>query len=138
MKNQKTIFLSKKMNSGKLFLAAFIIGAFVIAGMFQGCYKDSVQPTVIPYTPHSPNDTAATVHYSTDIQPALNTNCVGCHSEFSSYGSLMAVTPALVNTATPSSSIIYLKIHSGTMAAYAPAGFDAKILTWITEGAHNN
>jgi len=137
-----------------LFFAAFIIGLFGITGMLQGCYKDSIQPTVKPYVHPTPidttdttgnNDTAATVHFSVDIQPVFTSHCVLCHSSGGTSPDLTAgnaynniINGGLVNTASPSASTLYLKLQSGTMVGYSPSGFDDKVLTWITEGAHNN
>ncbi len=129
---------------------------FVVAIMsWTGCEKD--YNYVAP--PASNNGgggggggSTPTVFYGTDIQPIFTSRCAvaGCHSgsvapNLSEGSSYSEVSP-FVNTAEPSSSDLYRRITlPSSDVEFMPEGQapltddqKAKILTWITEGAHNN
>jgi len=83
------------------------------------------------------------VSYSADIQPFFDAKCISCHGSAGgislvanvSYNNL--VSGGYINTASPSSSLIYTSLL-GTMSNYANITEKQMVLQWITEGALNN
>ncbi len=84
------------------------------------------------------------VSYSTQVQPIFDNNCVMCHSgnqhphlaPDESYDEL--TSGGYLDTITPGSSKIYLKLTSPPHDARATEEEKLTILQWITEGALNN
>jgi hypothetical protein len=65
--------------------------------------------------------------YSSSIQGSLKT-CEGCHTWIKDADSVITrITPS-----TPSTSPLYLKITSGTMASYSNTTINSDVLAWIT------
>ena len=84
---------------------------------FTSCEYETIQPEAAP---------TDQISYSADVQPIWDAKCVGCHGQgltppdlraSVSYNSL--IDGGYVNTATPSSSLIYtVMAPGGSMAAY--------------------
>ncbi len=102
-----------------------------------------------------PDEVAATVSFKTDIIPIFKTSCAinsSCHSGTSNTGdnydfdSSVAYTTItgkqLIVTGTPTESLLYVEVSTGTMpkAPYSPLSSSqvALILNWIKQGAQNN
>jgi len=121
----------------------FLLSIVVIALFFVGCKYDFIVPEQIP----APNPDQP-VSFATQIVPIFTTdNCISCHKtggqspDLTSSNVYSEIVPALVNTSSPESSLIYdfpspstskhnWKKYSAAQAAY--------VLTWIKEGAQNN
>jgi len=118
-----------------------IIGfALLIAGLFSACEKEYFKPV-------DSGPATGTMSFSKDVVPILNTKCSlsGCHSgsvppnlsDSKAYGSL--VDGALVDTLTPETSILYLKITTNMPpTGKLPTGDISRILLWIKQGAQEN
>jgi len=112
-----------------------IIAAAIV--LLSGCQYLHIVPDPIP----------ADVSFSTDVTPIFAANCIGCHTTGAqvpdltathAYASLTSLN--LVNTTTPTSSILYIKINTGEMP---PGGSLTQtqigtILRWIEQGAKDN
>ncbi len=92
-----------------------------------------------------PVDPNATWHFSTDIQPIFNANCVTCHGgvqtpDLRTGKSYSALTKGkFVVAGDGANSILYIQIT--TNSAHIPRTTDPeklKILYWINQGALNN
>jgi hypothetical protein len=136
-------------------LLALPLFAIAIMSM-TGCEKDYnyVAPKTTNNGGGGGGGGTITVFFAADIQPILTVNCAvtGCHSgnidpNLSAGSAFDAITgAALVNTAEPTNSELYRRITLPTSdPEFMPEGQSAltadqtaKILTWITEGAHNN
>lgn len=111
----------------------------LIAGLFPACEKEYFKPSNdIPTGPMS---------FSKDIVPILSGKCSisGCHqgsvppnlSETKAY--LNLVDGGLVDTLSPLTSILYLKITSNMPpTGKLPSGNINRILLWIQQGALEN
>jgi hypothetical protein len=126
-----------------------IVGIILVCGavllLLPGCYKDR---TLV-----SDSGTAITrtVTFSKDIIPIFNNSCSlsGCHasggrtpdlSAGNAYNSLKLGN--YFNTANPENSLIYLWM-TGKKTTVMPVGgmnkdYNALMLAWIKQGAHNN
>jgi hypothetical protein len=97
--------------------------ALISVGLFTGCSKDN---TTNPYTPSCDGTVKS---YSIDVAPLIESDCSGCHQNFSTYSNLYA-----------SRNSVRSMVVSGQM----PQGgglSDAdrnKIVCWIDNGAPNN
>ena len=124
----------------RLILAISALSIIALAG----CYKDVISPGQDPNAP--PQD----VSYSGDIQPIFSDNCTnsGCHDAIPSHKPSLVpeksynalISGGYVNTAVPTSSILYGEVKSGAMP---PTGAlkqseIQQILDWIRNGAPNN
>jgi uncharacterized membrane protein len=94
---------------------------------------------------------AASVSFSKDVQPILQSRCINCHGgartqrglDMSSYASLMAgsVNGAVVVPGNPSGSLIIQMVTQGKMPKNGPGltPSQIQILTqWVQLGAPNN
>ena len=130
----------------KKIIAAILSGVMTLL-IAPGCYK--VTTVQIDNSPA----VTTTVSFSKDILPIFTKNCAlsGCHSSGGqkpdlsldkAYNSLTA--GKYLNTATPSSSTLYLwltgkeAIAMPMGAANNPSNINALTLAWITQGAKNN
>lgn len=131
-----------------------LITVMTVLVIAQGCTHDSLT-----------NPAPSEVSFSSDIQPILNLNCVGCHVAGGAAGSYLILTSAdsylnLVNQSSkqnsfwklvipfkPDSSLLYLKISSSNppVGNRMPSGGSAlnassivAIKNWISNGAKNN
>ncbi|MHB8259564.1 MAG: hypothetical protein ACYDCN_10115 [Bacteroidia bacterium] len=128
-----------------------IITLFALGGLFiTGCMKDDtlyLKPIKAAITRQ--------VSFKSDLVPIFAGHCakVGCHvsggqkpdlsSADNAYNSITSM--GLVNTATPSSSIIYGRLTGALTPAMPfdapasdPSQINELILAWITQGAKNN
>jgi hypothetical protein len=98
---------------------------------------------------------ASPVSFSKDIIPILRANCAlnsGCHSGSANSGDNIdfdsssaystMIKKSLVNTASPTASLVYVEVSSGVMPK-APYSHLSSIeitliLNWIKQGAANN
>jgi hypothetical protein len=109
-----------------------------------GCYKDVISPGT------DPNGPPQFVSFSGDLVPMFNAHCnsLGCHDEVPAHAPSLVpekaydalTTGGFVNTAVPTSSSLYVAVHSGAMppTGALPASDVQKILDWIRNGAPNN
>ncbi|HEX7412424.1 MAG TPA: hypothetical protein VF411_00160 [Bacteroidia bacterium] len=130
----------------KIIITLFVLGGglFVIS-----CAKDDtliLKPIVAPIT--------RTVSFAGDIEPIFVGHCAktGCHGVggqkpdlSSAANAYKALVPDYVNTATPASSSLYMRLTGAKTPAMpfdAPASDPSQInelvLAWITQGAKNN
>jgi hypothetical protein len=128
-----------------LFLCFMAIG---MAMLFNSCEKATIDSGSYSkvYDPNAPVDT---VHFSTDIIPIFNSDCIMCHGDGGTYPELVA-TEAYANlTATPGEFIdltnppaSHLYVHITEIPNSHGGGIKAaagdKILIWIQQGAKNN
>ncbi|MEI6682801.1 MAG: cytochrome c [Bacteroidota bacterium] len=129
---------SKKLK--KLIMIIFVLS------IFSACTKDVIvtdPPTLAAPVPPKPGQTS----YAGVIQPIFTAKCAGCHYlggvapnlvTGKSYQAL-TTSPGMIDTSTPSNSILYKKMATGgSMASKCtPADADS-VLRWITQGAINN
>jgi hypothetical protein len=96
-----------------------------------------------PYTPPPPPGYQYSL--TTDVQPIFDAKCVRCHkagavppdlSSGKAYDDLMSMN--MINTESPSSSVLYKKMNDGSMATYCTKQDADVVLQWITQGAKNN
>ncbi len=117
-----------------------VIVALLIAAGLSSCtnYQNPVEPVFVP---------GDSVKFNADILPIFNANCnkSGCHAPggispdltpANAYNSL--ITYGYVDTDVPESSILYVKVNSGSMKTFAGPNDAPKILEWIKQGALNN
>jgi len=117
-----------------------VLALILISVGLWSCQWHTIQP--VDYTP-DPNDSVVdTISYSAEIQPIFDAKCVSCHvnqnpklSETTSYTSLM--NGGYINTSSPESSILYIKMKEGHYATFSAAEL-AVLLQWIQQGALNN
>jgi hypothetical protein len=116
----------------------FILASLISAAM-ASCTWEEIKPKKVT-TPDS-------AKFALNIQPIFNSDCAksGCHikggqapdlSSGNSYTSLIYY--GYVDTDIPESSIIYVKITSGSMKDKATDADRALILKWIQQGALDN
>ncbi len=127
-------------------ISKFLLLSIVIGGLATSCEKAYVLPE--PIVPEDPTIPVVPISFANDIQPIFNANCVACHPGSSdpdltsglSYAALNG--GGYINTATPASSILYLRMtDSGspmpTSGVLSTSTTD-KVLKWIEQGALNN
>ncbi len=128
----------------KIKTATFIalIGLFS-ASLFSGCEYDYVADFPAP-----PLDTTLPdLSFKDVIIPIFNESCnsSSCHgvgaippdlSPSNAHSSLMST--GMIDVANPTASILYTKMHTGSMMSFATEEQTAKVLTWIQQGAKNN
>jgi hypothetical protein len=95
----------------------------------------------------APVDVPDSVSFSANVIPIFNARCnnAGCHS---TGGIQPDLTPAnayndlivfgYVDTDFPDQSVLYLKVHSGSMVQFSEPGDAELILKWIQQGAIDN
>jgi len=134
------------MSKNKIIITSLIVATFVVT--LSGCYK-----TTTLLEDNTPAVTT-TVSFSKDIVPLLTANCAksGCHGgtinpNLTAANAYNSLTGGLVNTATPSNSVVFLWLTGKDMPSqtYMPLGgtnnpgnINGLILAWITQGAKNN
>lgn len=91
-------------------------------GLLVSCSKDNSSPYI-------PNCNGAAKSYSTDVAPVVQSACVSCHQNYSSYSSVYS-----------SRNSIRSMVASGQMPQGKSLSNEDKdkILCWIDNGAPNN
>ncbi len=118
-------------------ISYILAGVLLIAGIagISSCEKYSfVLPKLNPVD---------SVHFSVDIQPIFNANCLTCHGairapDLRSGKSYQSLTNGGYVTLPGETSKLYSKM---TSADHSPRSSDIdkqKVLIWINQGAHNN
>jgi uncharacterized membrane protein len=94
--------------------------------MFISCKKKNKEETQVSYTPSCSSSTPS---FSATVKPLIQSACVNCHSEYSTY--------AQINS---SSSSIRSSIVSGSMpkGTTLSEGQKNSIVCWIDAGKPNN
>ncbi len=118
----------------------FTVMSFVF--IIYGCEKATIETDPVVIDKNAPVDT---VYFQADIVPIFNDNCLGCHS--GSHDPNLSSNPyqslsdgGYINTATPASSELYVKLHdiNGSHNGRSTSADQEKILNWIKQGALNN
>lgn len=128
----------KKLTSR--FTPTIAIAAIAIMALLSGCEYEFVEPERVPVPTEE-------ISFATDIMPIFNSSCnmSGCHaagafspdlSPSNAYNSLTQNN--LIDQNTPSNSLIYTSVSSGSMKSFATATDASIILAWIQQGAKNN
>lgn len=128
----------------KIYKRLLFVGLVSTIGFMSSCEKDYIIPE--PVDPNGPPTTVDTIFFSTDIQPFFDAKCASCHngggiplnlSPGVSYDAL--ITGNYINTTTPASSKLYVKIApGGSMAQYSTSAETEMTFDWIDQGALNN
>jgi hypothetical protein len=125
--------MNQKLKKIRQIFAAVVLIAAVEG--FSSCESYTFYPPKI--------DPDLTVHFSTEIQPIFNLNCVSCHGankfpdlrEGKSYESLSKgglITPPGI------SSGLYVKMTSSSHTSRSTDTDKQMVLNWIDQGALNN
>ncbi len=120
-----------------------ILALFAI--LFSGCKYDFILQEEVPVVTPGGDP----VSFATQIAPIFSASnkCTQCHKsggiatpDLSNTTTVYSqIVPAYVNTASPSTSKIYINASSGNHNNVKVSATQAQlILTWITEGANNN
>jgi hypothetical protein len=106
----------------------------MMTSLFYGCEQYVIEP---------PDEVTFT-----NIQAIFTKSCTGCHFEGTTLSTGLYLTEgdaynalqvgALIDTANPASSILYVKLNSGDHSIYASKSQREAILKWIEDGAPNN
>ncbi len=93
---------------------------------------DPGTPAATPSPTPAPTPATAKVAYEQDVRPILETDCLGCHSQFASYAGTMAyVVPGSAN-----SSLVRATQPGGSMNSHLSgdrAGKAELIRRWVVE-----
>jgi hypothetical protein len=126
--------MNQKLKRFRQILVAIMLIAAVEG--FSSCEKYSyTEPKVNPNT---------VWHFSTDIQPIFNSNCITCHNgtqfpDLRSGKSFAALTKAGLITSPGESSGLYVQITTQRDHISRTTSIEKdKILNWINQGALNN
>jgi hypothetical protein len=127
----------KKLNTKLTSAIAMVAIAFMT--FLTGCEYEFVEPEFIP----PPTDT---VSFANDVMPIFNASCnmSGCHAagafepDLSPANAYTNLQNGFINTATPSSSLIYTSMATGSMKSFTTAAEASIVLGWIQQGALNN
>lgn len=94
--------------------------------MFISCKKKNKEETQVSYTPSCSSSTPS---FSATVKPLIQSACVNCHSEYSTYTQISS-----------SSSSIRSSIVSGSMpkGTTLSEGQKNSIVCWIDAGKPNN
>jgi uncharacterized membrane protein len=94
--------------------------------MFISCKKKNKEDTQVSYTPSCSSSTPS---FSATVKPLIQSACVNCHSEYSTYAQISS-----------SSSSIRSSIVSGSMpkGTTLSEGQKNSIVCWIDAGKPNN
>lgn len=122
----------------KKILSFLIVAVAIAVGVSSCTYYEN--PVTIPAVPDS-------VSFKANVLPIFDARCdnTGCHttggikpnlSAATAYNDL--ITYGLVDTDVPDQSVIYVKVHTGSMAKFAAPGDADMILKWIQQGAQDN
>lgn len=115
------------------------IAGLALIALLSGCEYDYIQPDNAPITTE--------VKFSSDIIPIFETSCnmSGCHSAGATPPDLSPANAytdlfqtAMIDTITPTNSVLYTSMHSGSMKKYSTPTQTQTILAWIEQGAKNN
>jgi len=117
---------------------------FVFGLLLNACTYDFIAEEELP-----PVDPTVTISFSTQIAPIFTSEaCINCHKQGGQAPDLTAANAYnsiknmnLANTATPESSIIYVKPNPATIPVHYKKYSAAEaqlVLTWIQQGAKNN
>jgi len=125
--------MKRKAKMSKPWIAAFI----VISGMaiFTSCEKYSFKvETVDPVVP---------VLFQTEIQPIFTASCVVCHKgtrnpDLRDGFSYESLTDGGYVELPAASSLLYVKLNSGSHSSFTLPAEKQKILIWIEQGAKKN
>jgi len=123
-------------------LGEYIILLFMLSAMgLASCVWDEIPPPEIPDIPVD-----SSVSFSSQIIPIFESSCAtsNCHdgswrpnlTASVAYDDL--ISGGYINTNTPASSELYIKIDGGSMQQYATDEDRYLILRWIDEGAEDN
>ncbi len=107
----------------------------------NSCKYDFILPEVVP-------PITETVSFSTQVAPIFSAGnkCTACHNggespDLRATSAYAQIVPALINTTTPESSVIY-SLPAPATGTHSwkkyTAGEAALILAWIKDGAKNN
>lgn len=111
----------------------------LISLALASCTSDVIEPKETPVPDQ--------VSFDQHVIPIFNLSCntTGCHAPGGKSPDLSAsvaydnlILYGLVDTDVPSSSTLYIKMTSGSMAQYAKPGDAEVILKWIEQGALDN
>ncbi len=112
--------------------------ALIFFALLSSCEKAYFIPPVF--------DPNASVSFAKDLQPILTAKCAssGCHNgsvspllvEGQSYSAL--IDKGLVDTTTPSQSILMIKLNTNMPPSKLPVSDINKFLVWVTQGAQEN
>jgi len=107
--------------------------------LVQSCEYDFVEPDRTPVTTE--------VSFAEDIIPIFNASCnfSGCHAagaippDLTAAGAFASLNQlGMIDTASPSASVLYTSMTTGSMKNYSTAQQAKLILAWIQQGAINN
>jgi len=125
--------MNYKVNRTSQILGAVILIAGIVG--ISSCEKYTFTPPKI--------STVDTVHFTADIQPIFNANCISCHGatkapDLREGKSYQALTKGGYITPANETCKLYTKM---TGADHSPRSSDAdkqKVLIWLNQGAKNN
>ena len=131
------------MRNSKITFCASLIGLFLVFAAC--CYYDEVLPEDLKISDDQQ------ISFANDIIPIFNQSCnfAGCHNSPSQPPDLLPANAynslnngGYINIASPENSELYqwMKGNRGTPMPVegANAAYNAKVLTWIRQGALNN
>ncbi len=86
------------------------------------------------------------ISFATDIMPIFNASCnlSGCHAagafepDLSPANAYASLQNGYINTADPSTSLIYTAMATGSMKSFTTTGNANLVRAWIEKGALNN
>ncbi len=127
-----------KKTSSRL-TSAIAISIIAFMTFLTGCEYEFIEPEYIPPPPD-------VVSFTTDIMPIFNTSCnmSGCHAagafapDLSPANAYSNLQNGFINTADPSSSLIYTSMATGSMKSFTTTSEANLVLAWIQKGALNN
>jgi|JI10StandDraft_1071094.scaffolds.fasta_scaffold16697_2 uncharacterized membrane protein len=107
-----------------------IVGIFAVMvlffAMFMSCKKKNKEETKVSYTPSC---TSTTPSFSATVKPLIQSTCVSCHSEYSTYTQISAPSSSI------RSNIVSGAMPKGTTLSEAQKN---SIVCWIDAGKPNN
>jgi hypothetical protein len=123
------------MKKSPIFLILILFALFM-----NGCKYDFILPKEVPVI-------TGPVSFATQVAPIFSSDkCTDCHNggqapDLRAANAYAQIVPALINSATPESSLIYAfpapATATHTWKKYT-AGNAAIVLAWIKDGAKNN
>jgi hypothetical protein len=118
-------------------ISQILIAVVVIAGIIgiSSCEKYTFTPPKI--------STVDTVHFSADIQPIFNANCITCHGatkapDLREGKSYAALTKGGYITPANETCKLYTKMTSSDHYPRSSDTDKQKVLVWLNQGAKNN
>ena len=94
--------------------------------MFISCKKKNKEDTQVSYTPSCSSSTPS---FSATVKPLIQSACVNCHSEYSTYTQISSSSSSI------RSSIVSGSMPKGTTLSEAQKN---SIVCWIDAGKPNN